>query len=317
MGIVFALLTTLSWAIGIFPFTEAARRIGTNALNHFRLLLAMVFIAIIASVFYTNEFISIFSPAYSSAWLWLGLSGIVGLSIGDYFSFEMLKVLGARTGSVLTTFAPAAALIFGALLIDEHISSIGIFGIVLTIVGVNFVSFSRSERGKIPDMGHGTIAYGILAGIFAALCQGAGLVLAKKGFIAQEANDFPLAPIPANFMRLSSAGLSLTLFWILKGKIKEIISPVIQNKNNSFRFILTGTIFGPTLGVSLSLYTISLLDPSVAQTIFSLVPAFAFILSAFFMKDKITIQSVIGLLIAIVGVVVLIWREEIKIAINL
>ncbi len=311
MGILFALLTTLSWAIGIFPFTEAARRIGTNSLNQFRLLLAMVFIAIIASVFYTNEFAAIFSSNYSSAWLWLGLSGVVGLTIGDYFAFEMFKILGARTGSVLTTFAPAAALLVGSLLIDEHISAIGIFGIALTIFGVNFVSFGRKEREKIPDLGHGTIAYGIITGILAALCQGAGLVLAKKGLMVQ-GTEFPLAPVPANFIRLSAAGGSLVLFWMFRGKLKEIFSPIFENKNNNLRFAVAGTIFGPTLGVSLSLYTIALLDPSVAQTIFSLVPAFAFLLSAIFLKDKITIQSVAGLFIAILGVVILIWREEIK-----
>jgi len=39
-GILFAIATSISWAIGIFPFTEAARRLGVNPLNHFRLALA-------------------------------------------------------------------------------------------------------------------------------------------------------------------------------------------------------------------------------------------------------------------------------------
>src|SRR4051812_8730048 len=200
MGIIFALLTTLSWSIGIFPFTVAARKMGTNSLNHFRLLLAMILIGIYALIFYRNDFLSIFTPDYSPAWLWLCLSGIVGLTIGDYFAFEMYKILGARIGSVLTTFAPAAALILGSLLINESISAIGIFGIALTITGVNFVSLEKSERGKIPDHGHGSIAYGIIAGILAALCQGAGLVLAKKGMILQ-GSEHHLAPIPASFIR--------------------------------------------------------------------------------------------------------------------
>jgi hypothetical protein len=42
LGILFALLTTLSWSICIFPFTEATRRLGASPLNHFRLLLAIV-----------------------------------------------------------------------------------------------------------------------------------------------------------------------------------------------------------------------------------------------------------------------------------
>jgi drug/metabolite transporter (DMT)-like permease len=305
------LLTTLSWTLGIFPFTEAARRIGSHSLNQFRLLLAMSFIAITGFIFYHEAFIAIFSSQYSKAWLWLGISGIVGLTIGDFFAFEMFKILGARTGSVLTTFAPAAALITGGLLINERISVIGIFGIMLTILGVNFVSFGKREREKIPDLGHGSTAYGIITGILAALCQGAGLVLAKKGLIEQ-GTLHQLEPIPANFIRLSCAAGSLLLFWLSRGKLKEIFLPVIENRNNGLKFAVGGTFFGPTMGVSLSLYTITLLDPSVAQTIFSLVPAFAFLLSAAFYKDKITFQSILGLAIAISGVMILIWRAELQ-----
>jgi drug/metabolite transporter (DMT)-like permease len=309
MGIIFALLTTLSWSIGIFPFTVAARKMGTNSLNHFRLLLAMIIIGIYALIFYHNEFLPIFTSDYLQAWLWLSLSGIVGLTIGDYFAFEMYKILGARIGSVLTTFAPAAALILGSLLINESISAIGIFGIGLTIIGVNFVSLGKSERGKIPDHGHGSIPYGIIAGILAALCQGAGLVLAKKGMILQ-GNEHHLAPIPASFIRLTSATLSLVLFSIITNKLIAVFRPVVANKEGAIRYAVLGTIFGPAMGMTLSLFTITRLDPSVAQTIFSLVPAFAYFLSALFFKDKITRRSMVGLVIAIVGVVVLIWRNE-------
>src|SRR6478672_1490999 len=128
-GLLFALATTVSWAIGIFPFTIAARKLGANSLNHFRLLLACIFIGTIGIVTHGQTFFNYFSAEYSSAWFWLGLSGIVGLTIGDHFAFAMYSILGARIGSILTTFAPAAALILGSILIDERISVIGISGI--------------------------------------------------------------------------------------------------------------------------------------------------------------------------------------------
>jgi drug/metabolite transporter (DMT)-like permease len=239
------------------------------------------------------------------------LSGIVGLTIGDYFAFAMYSVLGARIGSVLTTFAPAAALILGGLLIDEHISFIGIVGIVITIAGVNFVSFGKSERAIIPDHGHGSISYGIIAGILAALCQGAGLVLAKKGMMSQP-HEFTLNPFHATFMRLSAATGSLFLFSFMQGKLRGIFAPVLANKNDGIKFAIAGTLFGPVIGVCLSLFTVSLIDPSVAQTIFSLVPACAFLLSAIIFKEKISYKSIIGLAVAIGGVIILIWRDKLK-----
>lgn len=307
-GIFFALLTTLSWSIGIFPFTQAARRLGINPLNNFRLILATIIIGAIASIVGLKDFIKIFSLDYLNVWLWLGVSGIIGLTIGDYFAFAMYRVLGARIGSVLTTFAPAAALILGSLLINEHISLIGIIGIIITITGVNFVSLGKSEREKIPNHGHGSIAYGILSGVLAALCQGAGLVLAKKGMMSHE--NIQLNPIHATFIRLSAAATFLFVFTMLKGKIKEVIIPIISNKNEGIKYAVSGTIFGPVIGVCLSLFTVSLIDPSVAQTIFSLVPAFAFLLSVIFFREKITYKSITGLIVAITGVIILIWREK-------
>jgi drug/metabolite transporter (DMT)-like permease len=52
--------------------------------------------------------------------------------------------------------------------------------------------------------------------------------------------------------------------------------------------------------------------PSVAQTIFSLVPVFVLPLSYLFYSEKITLKSIIGALIAITGVIVLIWRDDIR-----
>ncbi|MBK6292861.1 MAG: hypothetical protein IPF59_14135 [Ignavibacteria bacterium] len=43
-------------------------------------------------------------------WLWLGISGVVGLSIGDLFGFTSLRILGARR-QCCWHFAPAAAAI--------------------------------------------------------------------------------------------------------------------------------------------------------------------------------------------------------------
>ena len=201
----------------------------------------------------------------------------------------MYSVLGARIGSVLTTFAPAAALILGGLLINEHISSIGIIGIIITIAGVNYVSLGKSERGKIPDHGHGSITYGIIAGILAALCQGAGLVLAKKGMFSL--GHPQLNPIHATFIRLISAFASLFIFSLVTGKIRESVLPLFINKNSGLKYGIAGTVFGPVLGVCLSLYTVSKIDPSVAQTIFSLVPVVALLLSVAFLKDKISFEK--------------------------
>ncbi|MCX6291759.1 MAG: DMT family transporter [Bacteroidetes bacterium] len=312
-GIVFALLTTLSWSIGIFPFTQAARRLGSHSLNHFRLLLATIFLTVASLVIDHTAFVQLFSKEYLQAWLWLGFSGVIGLTIGDYFAFRMYAILGTRIGSVLGTLAPAAALLLGSLLLDEHISWIGITGIAITIFGVINISLGKSERELIPDHGHGNISAGIIAGILGALCQGAGLVLAKKGFLAEQQFQHTVNPVHATFIRLSIATASIFILTFITRSFTKVIRPLKENKDHGIRYAVLGTMFGPFIGVSLSLYTVKFIDVSVAQTFFSLVPVFALVFSFVFFREKISLKSLAGVMIAITGVIILIWRNEIMV----
>jgi len=299
----------LSWSICIFPFTQAARRLGSNTLNHLRLLLAVFFLAITNLLVNRDFFLGIFSSQYLYSWIWLGISGVVGLTIGDFFAFRMYAILSPRTGSVLTTLSPAASLFAGYMLLGETINGVGIAGMIITMIGVMGISLGRSERKMIPDHGHGSVIAGILFGILSAVCQGVGLVLSKKGMMHE---GFSVSPLPATFMRISIGFISLLLFTIIQGKIAYVIRPVLANKDKGIKYAVMGTIFGPFLGVCLSLYTISNLDVSVGQTIFSLMPVGALVISVLFFREKITWQSLVGVMVAIAGVLILIWRFRLQ-----
>jgi len=309
LGILFALLTMLSWSICIFPFTQAARRLGSNSLNHLRLLFAVFFLGIANLLLNMNFFLNMFSSMYAYNWFWLGFSGIVGLTIGDFFAFRMYAILSPRTGSVLTTLSPAASLAAAYLLLGETINGFGIVGMFITMVGVMGISLGRKERNKIPDHGHGSVLAGIVFGILSAICQGVGLVLSKKGMIN---GTLTVPPLPATFIRITVGFTSLLLFTIIQGKLRTVIRPILSNQDKGIKYAVMGTIFGPFLGVCLSLYTISNLDVSVGQTIFSLMPVSALLISVLFFREKVTWQSLVGVVVAIAGVMILIWRSRLQ-----
>lgn len=309
-GLTFALLTTLSWSIGIFPFTVAARRLGANSLNHFRLALAMLMMLVIAIL--TSgpaSFLRLFSSEMFSSWCWLGLSGIIGLTIGDHFGFAMFAILGPRLGSVLSTFAPGAALITGYFLTHDRMSLIGIIGMIITALGVIVLSLGRDERSLHQESPHGSMLKGVIFGILAAFCQGAGLVLAKKGLTGSTGS---VPPFQATFIRLTAATVSLFVLSIFLGRLKSILIPIRENHENGLRYAVLGTVFGPVLGVSLSLFTVSFLDASVAQTIFSLVPVTTLMISVLFFREPLRPKMAAGVLVAVAGVLLLVWRDSIE-----
>ncbi len=64
----------------------------------------------------------LFTLPETKQWLWLGASGIIGLTIGDFFLFSAFQMMGPRYASLFSTLAPAAALITGIFLLGEGIS---------------------------------------------------------------------------------------------------------------------------------------------------------------------------------------------------
>jgi drug/metabolite transporter (DMT)-like permease len=310
-GELMALLTTLSWTICIFPFTEASRRLGPNTVNHYRLLLAVILLSIVLIVFNGFSLLQLFYQPHLNNWIWLGLSGIIGLTLGDYFGFTMYAIIGTRLGSLFASLSPGAALLFAYILLGETINYIGIIGIIITSAGVAWISLSKAEHAQIPDYGHGKISKGILFGVLSAICQGVGLVLAKKGFYNPESATY-INPIHATWIRMIIATITIFAITIAAGKLKQISIPIIKNQNKGIMHMIAGTVFGPVMGVSLSLYTISVLNVSMAQTIFSLVPVFVLPIAYWLYKERITLKSFIGAVIATLGVVLLVWRENIQ-----
>jgi len=314
LGELVAFATTLSWSIGIFPFTAAARRLGPNGVNLFRLLLAVVLLSILSLIFLPVSFTGLFTSPLPQHWLWFGLSGVIGLALGDYFSFTSFAILGPRMASVFSTLAPAAALFTGYFLIGERINVIGIIGISITVAGVIWLTLSKSSKATMKEQNqqYGKTEKGIFAAIMAALCQGVGIVFANKGFTyQQDAADLPF--FQATWLRMFSATVVIYAFTAIRGRLKEYLDPVLKNRDNGVLYAVSGTVFGPVIGVSLSMLAVSLLHnkPSVAQTIFSLMPIVALPLAYIFYRERITLKAVIGALIAITGVIVLIWRDEI------
>jgi len=309
-GTIIAFIAATCWSISIFPFTKAGRIMSVPVMNIIRLGLGTILILSASLIFEPGMVVKVFSGEYLQGWLWLGISGVLALSLGDFLSFKMYTILSPRYGSVLTTLSPASALIAGIILLSEHINWIGITGMLITIIGVVTMSLGRKERSNIPDHGHGSILSGVMYGIIGALCSGAGLACSKLGFVLQALNDHPIEPLTGGFIRFLVASTLIFILMILRGKFISNFVKLKQQPSDAIGAAVAGTIFGPLLGVGLAMICIQYIDVAVAQTIFALVPVFALIISRIFYKEKITRAAVGGVAMAIAGVVLLIWRES-------
>jgi drug/metabolite transporter (DMT)-like permease len=306
-----ALLTTLSWTVCIFPFTSAARKLGPDTVNLFRLLLAFIVLTLVLPLFTGINVFAFATGISSEQWLWFGSSGIIGLALGDHFGFRAFMILGPRLASVFSILSPGFSLLLAYFLVDERINTAGMLGIMLSVLALSWLSFSTAEKAIFRGQDFGKFGFGVVCGFIGAACQGTGIVLANKGFLA---GGESLNPVAATWIRLITGLAVVAVIYFMAGKIKPILKSISGDKKKGVRDAVLGTVFGPLAGVIFSMYAIEALEnkPSVAQTIFSSLPIFSLLAARIFLREKIPGKSGGAVLLGFMGVCLLIWRVELQ-----
>jgi drug/metabolite transporter (DMT)-like permease len=302
LGEAAALLTALCYSISSIFFTVAGRKFGPLTSNRLRLVIAILLLCFTHWVVFGNPL-----PVHAglSRWLWLGVSGIVGLAIGDLFLFRAYVIIGPRLGLLFLSLSPALASLLAWLILGETLSVASIIGITLTLAGITWVVLeSNAGQKSLSDeaerVSHNIDLKGILAGLVAATGQALGVVLAKPGL----ANNF--SPLSGNVIRMSAAFMAIWLVTIFQGRVVSTVRQA-QDQKSGLLYILAGTIFGPLFGVSLSLFSIQNTSVGIASTLIALPPIFLLPIGYFYFKERISWRAVAGTAIAVAGVGLLFW----------
>src|SRR5688572_6922742 len=96
IGELAGLATSFLFAMTALVFTTTGRMVGSQVTNRMRLIFAFVYLVILNVILFREP---LPFKAEASRWLWLSLSGIIGLSLGDAFLFQSFVSLGPRLGT--------------------------------------------------------------------------------------------------------------------------------------------------------------------------------------------------------------------------
>jgi drug/metabolite transporter (DMT)-like permease len=292
IGELAALATSFFFAFTALIFTTTGRMVGSLVTNRMRLLFALMYLAIINVILFREP---LPFSAESSRWLWLGLSGIIGLSLGDAFLFQALISLGPRLGTLLLSLAPIFGSIIAWVFFREVLSPLQITGIILALAGIAWVVLSHEEPPNTP---HGHTRRGVIFGVLAGLGQAVGLVLSKQGMFGE------FSPFQANAIRMLAAVIFIWAWTAFDSKLGATFA-ALREKPRVLGWLALGALVGPVLGVSASLLAVQHAEIGVASTLMALPPVIVLPISYFAFKEKIGWQAIIGTVLAIAGVAVL------------
>jgi drug/metabolite transporter (DMT)-like permease len=303
LGELAALGTALFWAFTSIFFSEASKRIGSFNVNKIRLVMAVIVYTVVLTILKGSPFPQLLN---SSQVFWLGLSGFIGLVIGDSCIFKALVIIGPRLTTLIFSTSPVITTLVAWTFLGEKLTWLDIIGIVLTLTGVAWVVMERQARTQKrfdPVHGHpdtGSYGKGVLLALGAAVGQALGLVLAKQG-MAFSGGD--VEPMFASYIRMLVAMSTIWLISGLRGKLKSVFASMkdVRALKQSFG----GTICGPFLGVWMSLVAIKYISTGVAATLNATVPIMVIPIVIFYYKEKVSLRAVFGALLAICGVTLL------------
>jgi len=302
LGEIISLIVAVSWTITALYADKASHAIGSMSTNVFRLSLATVLLGCLLWITLGHPY-----PVYADgkAWLWLSLSALVGYVFGDFCLFNCYVHIGARFGQLLMTLAPPFAAIAGWAILGEHLAWTSILAMAVTLLGIAISILSRGEGHSVKLS---LPIKGVLLGIGAGIGQGVGLVLSKMGmqyYAEAIPSDAPAAmgtmlPFASTMIRAITGAVGFLILMSLQKDLPKLKAATANHKAMGYVLILT--IFGPFVGVSLSLMAVQYTNAGIASTLMALTPVLILFPYAFIYHQKIRPKEILGVLVSMVGV---------------
>jgi len=292
-----AILTTLLFSLSALSGRRLTNHLSGSLANLVRLLVAASVVGTYAHWFGFG----LGGPAFGL----LFVSGCVGFGIGDLALFQAYPRIGTRRTMVLVQClaAPIAALTEWAWLDTVPTARQALFGaVVLTGVCVALMP-QRNEGGPA----HGLLA-GSMFGLLAALCQAWGAVLSRKAYAISTAHGFAITGVSgglnAAYQRLLG-GLLVSATFMLYLKFFRPPGPTARPANwpRAWPMIIANGLCGPAFGVTCYQWALSAAPTGIVLPIVATTPLVVMPFAHFLEGDRITWRTLLGGMLAVVGVV--------------
>ena len=291
IGEIAALSTAFCWAImGLF-FESAGKRVGSLAVNFIRLVFGFLFISVF-TYFFRGQLFPVDASLHN--WTWLGVSGIIGFFLGDLFLFQAYIEIGTRISLLILASSPPLTALLGYIFLGEKVSILGVFGMLVTFLGIAIVILSKETGERKFKFTHSI--KGIFFAFLGSLGQSLGSIFSKVGMDGYNAFAATQIRIIAGFIAFVVLFLFLNRWSDLKVAVKDRSAMIL---------IACGAVLGPFLGVSFQLISLQYTTAGISATIISIMPIIIIPFSIIIYKEKISAKEILGAALSVIGVGVL------------
>lgn len=296
-----ALLAAFIFAWTSVFFTAAGHRLGVTLVNLVRLPAAALCLGLTHLAVTGRLWPADLGPAEQA---WIGLSGIVGLAVGDSALFRSFTLVGPRRGMTVMALAPVFTVVVAWALAGEQLGPQALVGIAVVIGGVMLATRGRDPGGgRFGALPAPLLRTGFLLALVGATCQGLGSAFAKLGM---GPGGGGVDPLGATLVRLVWATVAYWLV-VLPRQDLRLLQQRLRDRRGTAA-LAVAVLLGPFLSVWISLVAIKHTEAGVAQVFLSMVPIFVLLPSWIVYRDPPTARTLLGVAVAVAGGALLFLR---------
>lgn len=284
-GEIFALFTAISWTFSSLTFGKISKEYDTQVANFLRVTIGTIMVGFVC--LFGSRHLFLPTDVTWENFKIIGLSGFIGMFLGDLFLFKAYQIIGARVTMLIYALSPIIVSIVDFLFLGVRLYPIQIFAIIITCLGIILVIFKTEDK----KISLGFSIKGLLYAFLATIGQSLGVILTKLGSTSYDS-------LATSQIRLGVAIFFFGAMVLYEGKGKDAINMMTSKK--SLGLLLVGTFFS-VFGIAALIEAFKTANASIASTISSTSPIIMIPCSILFYKEKIRKNEIIGAIISVIG----------------
>lgn len=299
-----SVLTTILFSISVVCATRSAKLLGGTEANFWRLALATLFLGIWAHTF-GQGLSGVSFPLFL-------FSGIIGVG-ADVFLFQALPRIGSRLSLlIIQCFSALSAASLEWLWLGTKLTLLQVAACATILAGVA----TALAPGKHLNATRQMLMAGIGFGLLAAFGNGVGAVLSRKAYAVAAAAHQNIDGATGGYQRLIG-GLFVGGICLLVVRHREVWAqftdpnlpkwPSAEKWRRAWPWVFANSFAGQTLGVTCYQWALKTTPTGLVLAIVATTPLVVIPFSWKFEGEQIEARSVIGGLIAVAGVIFLLF----------
>lgn len=288
IGILAALGSAASWALATVVFDRLGKQMAAAGMTFFKGVFSLVLMLVL--IVATGGF----DPLTLRDFLFLALSGIIGISIGDTLFFRSLQDLGAKVQVLYFMLGQVVTMLLSFLLLGEVLSIAEYVGASILLCGILVVTIGKTED-------HPNKLRGIVGGFASIVCFSVSSILVKVSIA-------DVGVPTATFWRMLFSTVSIMFVGFTSQRLKSWCQPLRQP--STLLLFLANVVVITYGGFLLSMLALKHISVSLASVLSTTEPVFVLMFAFLVNHERATRRELIGAAIAIAGLLIIILNQN-------